>query len=320
MGTAKLMTPLFYDGNYNVEKKRMRAVLEREVSNGAVSYRLWRSDGKPDLEYPRAANDAYILHVEVNDHLVPLRMTDYALVNHCGLLPATIALYGSEEGREEYFKHLRDSGAAGTGAFTEAMARETEKIIELGNDSARQADYIKSVLDQHVAAFLDSKECDGKSFPDFVGALILEEIPSCLALRTKYRAYKQEESLKRQAEQEEQDRAFCEERNRKAEQMIDLAIRTIRGGGMLKNEPISLYKSRYDSSTYSIVNHLMRRYQVDVPLRTQGWINDKLISVTIENGKCEHLRYMRSKGAQCSQKIFDCMHELILKVCSETEE
>ena len=40
----------------------------------------------------------------------------------------------------------------------------------------------------------------------------------------------------------------------------------------------------------------------------------------IENGKCEHLRYMRSKGAQCSQKIFDCMHELILKACSETEE
>ena len=36
MGTAKLMTPLFYDGNYNVEKKRMRAVLEREVSNGAA--------------------------------------------------------------------------------------------------------------------------------------------------------------------------------------------------------------------------------------------------------------------------------------------
>ena len=43
MGTAKLMTPLFYDGNYNVEKKRMRAVLEREVSNGAVSYRLWQA-------------------------------------------------------------------------------------------------------------------------------------------------------------------------------------------------------------------------------------------------------------------------------------
>lgn len=320
MGTAKLMTPLFYDGNYNAEGKRMRVVLERMVSNGTESYRLWRSDGKPELEYPRAANDTYILHVEVNGHLVSLCMTDYALINHCGLLPATIALYGSEEGRAEHFKHLRDSGAAGTGVFSEAMACETEKIIELGSDSARQADYIKSVLDQHVAVFLDAKESHGKSFPDFVGALILDEIPTCLALRTKYRAYKQEEALKRQAEQEKQDCAFCEEQNRKAEQMIDSAIRTIRGGGTLKNDPIIIYKSRYDSSTYSLVNHLMRRYQVNVPLRTQGWINDKLVSVTIENGKCEHLRYMRSKGAQCSQKIFDCMHELILKVCSETEE
>lgn len=27
MGTAKLMTPLFYDGNYNVEKKRMLSLI-----------------------------------------------------------------------------------------------------------------------------------------------------------------------------------------------------------------------------------------------------------------------------------------------------
>ena len=57
----------------------------------------------------------------------------------------------------------------------------------------------------------------------------------------------------------------------------------------------------------------------NVPLRTQGWINEKLTSVTIENGKCEHLRYMRAKGAQCSQRFFDCMSELIHNVCAETE-
>lgn len=321
MGTAKLMKPLFNDdGNYNEEGKRMRAVLEREVSNGTESYRLWRSDGKPELKYSRAANDTHILRVEVNGYLVSLCMTDYALVHHCGLHPAMIALYGSEEGRDEHFRNLRDSGGvADRAAFSEAMARETEKIMKFGSDSARQADYIKSVLDQHVAVFLDAKESDGKSFPDFIGALVLDEIPTCLALRMKHRAYKQEEALKRQAEQEKQDRAFCEEQNRETEQIIDKAIRTIRSSGTFMNIPISIYKSRYDFSTYSIVNHLMRRYQVDVPLRTQGWINDKLISVTIENGKCEHLRYMHSKGAQCSQKIFDCMHELILKVCSETE-
>lgn len=69
----------------------------------------------------------------------------------------------------------------------------------------------------------------------------------------------------------------------------------------------------------SIVNYLMRKYGVNVPLRTQGWINEKLTSVTIENGKCEHLRYMRAKGAQCSQRFFDCMSELIHNVCAETE-
>lgn len=38
----------------------MRAVFEREISDGTVSYRLWRSDGKPDIQYPRAENDMMI--------------------------------------------------------------------------------------------------------------------------------------------------------------------------------------------------------------------------------------------------------------------
>ena len=33
MGTAKLMTPLFYDGNYNVEKKRMITCLTSSLED-----------------------------------------------------------------------------------------------------------------------------------------------------------------------------------------------------------------------------------------------------------------------------------------------
>ena len=40
METSKLMTPLFYNGNFNREDRRMRAVLEREVSDGTQTYRL----------------------------------------------------------------------------------------------------------------------------------------------------------------------------------------------------------------------------------------------------------------------------------------
>ena len=53
MSNARLMKPLFYDGNFNRDGKKMRAVFEREISDGTVSYRLWRSDGKPDIPAQR---------------------------------------------------------------------------------------------------------------------------------------------------------------------------------------------------------------------------------------------------------------------------
>ena len=53
MSNAKLMTPLFYQGNYNTGGKKMRALMIREVTNGIDTYRLWRRDGKPDRQYPQ---------------------------------------------------------------------------------------------------------------------------------------------------------------------------------------------------------------------------------------------------------------------------
>lgn len=59
MENSKLMTPLFYDGFFNREGRRMRAILDREIINGSTTYRIWRGAGKPDMEYPRAENDKY---------------------------------------------------------------------------------------------------------------------------------------------------------------------------------------------------------------------------------------------------------------------
>ena len=110
MPNAKLMTPLFYQDNFNADGKKMRALFLREVSNGTDTYRLWRRDGKPDREYPQGEGDAYILYVEQGSYLAPLRMTDYYMVNHCGYHAAVAALYGDEDKREQYFDSLRQSG------------------------------------------------------------------------------------------------------------------------------------------------------------------------------------------------------------------
>lgn len=123
--------------------------------------------------------------------------------------------------------------------------------------------------------------------------------------------------MEQAAQREAEDQAFVAEQNTEAEQIVNKALDILRNGGKLENQTVTFYESRYNSSSYSIVNYLMRKYGVNVPIRTQGWINEKLVSAKIEDGKCEHLQYYRAKGAQCSQKFFDCMNELITKVNAE---
>ncbi len=145
MENSKLMTPLFYDGMFNRDGRRMRAVLEREISDGTQTYRLWRSAGAPDLDYPRAENDKYILHVEVNGYLAPLDMTDFALTDICGLEPAAKALYGGKEKREEWFDRLRKSG--GYDAVSAAIAEEQNEIERYGSDPVRRSTFRTYLMD-----------------------------------------------------------------------------------------------------------------------------------------------------------------------------
>ena len=318
MEKSKLMTPLFYGDMYNREGHKMRAVLEREISDGTQTYRLWRSAGKPDLDYPSAENDKYILHVEINGYLLPLRMTDWNLINHCGFTPAAEKLYGGKENRGKRFDALRESG--GDDAVSAALAEERAEIERFGSDPVRQTKYIHSLLTEHIDTYQEAKENGGQTFPDFAGALILDDLARCQELSAVYRAKQEEERAARRAHAEAEEKACCEEQNRAAEQAVSAAIQILRNGGVLENTTVKFYQSRYSASCYSIVNYLMRLYHVDVPLRTQGWIKDKLVNVTILEGRCSQLQYMHAKGSRCSQKIWDCMSSLIWAVIVQAQE
>ena len=314
MGNTKLMTPLFYQDNFNADGKKMRALFLREVSNGTETYRLWRRDGKPDREYPQGEGDAYILYVEQGSYLAPLRMTDYYMVNHCGYHAAVAALYGDEDNRGKYFGRLRQSG--GDPAVLEALGREERMIQECGSDPARQASYIKAILDGHVATYRTSKETGGETFPDFIGALVLGELPACVELSAAYKARSRIRAQERMAKADAEDKAYCKERNRQAEQQVQDALRVIREGGVLRNDTVEFYRGRYDSSASSIFLYLMRQYQVEVPLRTQGWINERLTDATITDGRCSRVQFRGNKRSKCSSRFFACMNELIHAVAA----
>lgn len=318
MKTSELMTPLFYGGNFNREGRRMRAILERSVSNGTQTYRLWRTAGKPDVEYPHAENDKYLLHVELNGYIAPLGKTDFALADSCGFEPTAQNLYGGRENRVKRIDSLRESG--GYDAVNAALAEERKEIELCGSVPARQVEYIQNFLDEHTDTYLKAKETGGQTFPDFIGALVLNELPRCVEFSAVYKEKCQAKRAVHVARVEVENKAYCETQNKAAEQMVSEAVQIIRDGGVLKNEAVKFYRSRYDASTYSVVNYLMRLYHVEVPLRTQGWINDKLIDATIRGGQCVGLQCFRTKGSQGSQKIWECMNALIQAVTAQAAE
>lgn len=118
----------------------------------------------------------------------------------------------------------------------------------------------------------------------------------------------------------EEERAFCAERNGIADQVVADAIQVIRNGGVLKNDTVKFYESRYRASSCSIILCLMRRYGIDVPLRTQGWINGSLADVTIKDGYCGCAHFWRSKRGRGSKAFYAYMNELIRAVAEQTPE
>ena len=121
---------------------------------------------------------------------------------------------------------------------------------------------------------------------------------------------REEQRAAEQAAQKQANADYVAEMNQEAQAKVDAAVRILRNDGILKNEDIEIYRSRYDYRVYSVVNYLMRQYGIKVPLRTQGWINDKLATAVIKDGVCEHVQYRKTKNGKGSQAVFGYLTEL----------
>lgn len=126
---------------------------------------------------------------------------------------------------------------------------------------------------------------------------------------------------KRRAERDEQERrdaAYVAGRNAEAEAKVAAAVEILRNGGTLQNDEVQFYRSRYDSSVYCMVNHLMRKFGVHIPLRTQGWINAKLKSVVIRDHRCTTVWYMGTRKSKASE-TFSAYMDLLLKMVAQED-
>jgi hypothetical protein len=128
------------------------------------------------------------------------------------------------------------------------------------------------------------------------------------------------EREERRKQQEEADRQYVDEKNTAAQEIVETSLQIIRSGGELRNSHVDFYRSRYDHTETTVVLYLMKKYGIACPIRTQGWIGEKLGTVSIHDGKVSEVRFYKTGRSTCSQKFFDCMNDLIEAVNREADK
>lgn len=287
---STLKKPLFINGMYNREGKNCRADFVREVSNGAQSFKLWTTTEKN--VHPNDERDKFYLYVEVNNYLVPLKLTEWNLVNHLGFYPACVELYGTKEERARVWQ--RSSGDE----VNRLQELEEPIILRYGSDPARQADYIHKLLSDHVRYYIAARD-NGGTFADFIGAAVLNELENCVELSAKLRAEreaKEEAARREREEQEAKERAEQEEQHREE---VKKAEEIFERGGLIKDG--------------ALLVELADRHGVKIPLRTRGWILNSFAqcSITIIEGAPRYsVHYYKRNSGTGSTKIYDIIRQV----------
>jgi hypothetical protein len=292
---SKLMKPLFINGNYNREGKRIRANYLRTVGE----YPLWINDGSPDNEYARYEEDKYYLYIQVGECLAPIGYTEYKIKERAGWEYINKEWYGDYERRSKFFDELRANKTweEGNKAVTEQIAKEERFIQEYSNDNVISA-FLKTEIDNVIKVYVESRENEGKTFPNFVGALFLDELEKCEQLAIIYRAEREKKEQERKQVIAEQKEQKAKEKEQAEKLLIEETEKTFINGGTIKGG--------------DIIVKLADKHNINIPIRTKGWILNSLAESTITVGDyvSYNYRYWKTKGATGSQKVYDILGDI----------
>jgi hypothetical protein len=299
-GQVKLMKPLFIDGMFNREGKRIRAKYVKTITYGNKSYPLWISAGKPDKDYVSNIDDQYYLMIEKNDYLIPCGYTEYELEQRCGNEYLDQEWYGTFENRQKYFDDNFYKGRTCeeySPLVTEQINKENAFIAEHGKDQALQVKFLKKNIDKAIARYIDARDNNGK-FADFVGAAFIGELEECDKLSQKLKVIRQQEEAIKKAEYENKRKIELEERLKAEQRKIEETENILVNGGKIDDG--------------KIIIKIADKYGINIPIRTRGWILNTLIECTIsDKNNISCCYWKRSKGANGSQKIYDILFAII---------
>jgi hypothetical protein len=212
-GQVQLMKPLFVNGMFNREDKRIRAKYVRTIQYNRVEYHLWVSSGKNEKDYPRSENDTHYIMIQAGDYLVPCGYTEYDLGQRSGYYYLNKEWYGDFEGRNKFFNELRKDKPYEEydHLVKEQVAKEEEFIANHCNDDSIQAEFLKvSFIDHCIETYIDARDNNGR-YADFHGAAFLGELDQCCEISKRLKEIRKKEDEIKRAELEEKERLKQEE-------------------------------------------------------------------------------------------------------------
>lgn len=131
------------------------------------------------------------------------------------------------------------------------------------------------------------------------------------SLAAKYSAYRdkrnalmeqrRDEALKQQQQQEKEEQEL---REREIQACIEQAEADLLAGKTIKNEKLD---------GVSLLLRLMRKYKINVALATQGWINQKLASVSVQKDGSVHYSYIQNQRGRKGGSTVFCQHMVALR-------
>lgn len=155
--------------------------------------------------------------------------------------------------------------------------------------------------------------------PDFVGAVIADDLDGCIKMSEQYRLYQDEKDREKEEKYREEKEAYCLNQNAVAEEKIRGAMASVMAGGRIENEKVTIYKTPDKSKTMTVVSAMMNAAGVDIPIRTKGWIERKLGYIIIRDGECVNLWFLKAKGCKCPERVFDYLNQMAKSIIEKQE-
>ncbi|GHU89237.1 hypothetical protein FACS1894202_06970 [Clostridia bacterium] len=179
------------------------------------------------------------------------------------------------------------------------------KLADLG-ETERLKDLTETQLDDYIirldAAFAKQLAAPTE-WADFTAAAFLDRIGEAETHNVPVRELREAERQAEREAQREQDKQFAAERRGIFDSRVDEIAKAIENGGSIN--------VAYDAREYDGKNpvlELFRFYGVELPLRTQGWINTTLAAITAQG----YSRYTKVGGKKRgeSERFGECLDAL----------